>query len=129
MMESDAGTSSVDGRALFPLYTITFIGTLRFGIILTFLVFLVTKYGGNALVYGALASTDLLFSLSEPPFWTGGLACWVFLVTLLLFALFFARALDGVTGGNVSVANAYLADLTSEKERNKNYGRIIGLIK
>ncbi|AKB29425.1 class H tetracycline resistance efflux protein [Methanosarcina siciliae C2J] len=51
------------------------------------------------------------------------------MVTLLLFALFFARALDGVTGGNVSVANAYLADLTSEKERNKNYGRIIGLIK
>ena len=26
--------------------------------------------------------------------------------------------------GNVSVANAYLADLTSEEERNKNYGRM-----
>jgi len=47
-----------------------------------------------------------------------------FTVTLPLFALFFARALDGITGGNISVANAYLADLTSEEDRNKNYGRI-----
>lgn len=47
-----------------------------------------------------------------------------FTITLPLLALFFARALDGATGGNVSVANAYLADLTSEEERNKNYGRM-----
>jgi len=163
-MESDAETSSVDGKALFPLYTITFIGTLGFGIILTFLVFLVTKYGGNALIYGILASTYPAFQLIGAPIlgrWSdlygrkkilllsqiGTLIAWViffvalffpitplievrsdllgiFTVTLPLLALFFARALDGITGGNVSVANAYLADLTSEEERNKNYGRM-----
>ena len=47
-----------------------------------------------------------------------------FVITLPILVLFFARALDGITGGNVSVANAYLADITEEKERNKNFGRM-----
>ena len=33
-------------------------------------------------------------------------------LTLLLLLVFAARALDGATGGNISVANAYVADLT-----------------
>ncbi len=33
-------------------------------------------------------------------------------LTLPLFLVFAARALDGATGGNISVANAYVADLT-----------------
>ena len=153
-----------DGKELFPLYTVTFIGTLGFGIILTFLVFLVTDYGGNALIYGLLGSTYPAFQLIGAPVlgrWSdlygrrkilllsqiGTLIAWIiflialflpvitfkkvesdilgaFTITLPLLALFFARALDGITGGNVSVANAYLADLTSEEERNKNYGRM-----
>jgi DHA1 family tetracycline resistance protein-like MFS transporter len=153
-----------DGKALFPLYTVTFIGTLGFGIILIFLVFLVTDYGGNTLIYGLLGSTYPAFQLIGAPIlgrWSdlygrkkilflsqiGTLIAWVmflialflpvitlktvesdllgaFTITLPLLALFFARALDGVTGGNVSVANAYLADLTAEEDRNKNYGRM-----
>ena len=38
--------------------------------------------------------------------------------------LFVARALDGVTGGNVSVANAYLADITDEAERSASFGKM-----
>ncbi|ADI73823.1 major facilitator superfamily MFS_1 [Methanohalobium evestigatum Z-7303] len=45
-----------------------------------------------------------------------------FNLTVPLLILFVARALDGITGGNVSVANAYLADITSEEDRSKNYG-------
>lgn len=44
--------------------------------------------------------------------------------TLPLVVLFVARAIDGLTGGNVSVANAYLADITSEDDRTRNYGRM-----
>jgi MFS family permease len=164
MMIRDSESSSADGKALFPLYAITFIGTLGFGVILTFLVYLVTDYGGNALIYGLLASTYPAFQLIGAPIlgrWSdlygrkkilllsqiGTLLAWViflvalflpviplmevrsdllgtFTLTLPLFALFFARALDGATGGNISVANAYLADLTSEEDRNKNYGRM-----
>ena len=46
-----------------------------------------------------------------------------FVLTLPLVVLILARALDGLTGGNVSVANAYLADVTTEKERAPAFGR------
>jgi MFS family permease len=45
-------------------------------------------------------------------------------LTLPLVCLFAARALDGITGGNVSVANAYLADITTEEDRKSNYGKM-----
>jgi MFS family permease len=38
--------------------------------------------------------------------------------------LFVARAIDGITGGNVSVANAYLADISSNEDRSKNFGKM-----
>ena len=47
-----------------------------------------------------------------------------FSLTLPLIILFVARALDGITGGNVSVANAYLADITDEKHRSENFGKM-----
>ncbi len=47
-----------------------------------------------------------------------------FTLTLPLVVLFAARALDGFTGGNVAVAHAYLADVTDERERSKNFGRL-----
>jgi len=47
-----------------------------------------------------------------------------FTVTLPLILLFVARALDGITGGNVSVANAYLSDITPEDRRKQNFGKM-----
>jgi MFS family permease len=38
--------------------------------------------------------------------------------------LFLARALDGITGGNISVANSYLADVSKDKNRSKNFGKM-----
>jgi MFS family permease len=43
-------------------------------------------------------------------------------LALPLVLIFAARAFDGLTGGNVAVANAYLADLTTEQQRKKYYG-------
>jgi MFS transporter, DHA1 family, tetracycline resistance protein len=45
-------------------------------------------------------------------------------ITLPLLVLFFARLIDGLTGGNISVANAYLADISSNEERSKNFGKM-----
>jgi len=42
-----------------------------------------------------------------------------FFISIPLIILIIARALDGITGGNVSVANAYIADITKEKDRKK----------
>ena len=40
-------------------------------------------------------------------------------ITLPLLILFLARAIDGITGGNISVANAYLAEISSNENRSK----------
>lgn len=150
--------------SLFPILLVNFIGTLGFSIVLPFLVFLVTDFGGNALVFGIVAAMYPAFQLVGAPIlgrWSdhygrkkvllvsqgGTLAAWIifllalflpvenifdvdsaifgtFVITLPLLVLFVARSLDGITGGNVSVANAYLADVTSEANRSKNFGKM-----
>ncbi|GAB3337981.1 MFS transporter [Marivirga atlantica] len=46
------------------------------------------------------------------------------LFTLPLLVLFIARAFDGLTGGNISVANAYLSDISDKSNRKKNFGKM-----
>ncbi len=151
-------------QSLLPILSVNFVGTLGFSIVLPFLVFLVAKWGGNALIYGLLGATYSAFQLIGAPIlgrWSdrygrrkilllsqlGTLVSWaIFLVafllpthalieldsptlgqfalTLPLIVLFVARAADGLTGGNVSVANAYLADITEEDQRSENFGKM-----
>ncbi len=47
-----------------------------------------------------------------------------FTVSMPLILLFIARALDGITGGNISVANAYLADISTDETRKTNFGQM-----
>ena len=84
-------------------------------------VLLLSQFGtlvswGVFLVAFAMPTSGLLFIDNR---WIGD-----FTLTLPLLILFLARAFDGLTGGNVSVSNAYLADITSEKDRSKNYGQM-----
>jgi len=41
-----------------------------------------------------------------------------------LFMLFFARSLDGITGGNITTAQAYISDITTEEERTQSLGML-----
>jgi MFS family permease len=149
---------------ILPILSVNFVGTLGFSIVLPFLVFLVTRWGGNALVYGVTGATYSLLQLVGAPIlgrWSdvygrrkilllsqlGTLVSWLvflvafalpteplvsvssstfgqFAVTLPLVVIFVARAFDGLTGGNVSVANAYLADITERESRNANFGKM-----
>jgi MFS transporter, DHA1 family, tetracycline resistance protein len=157
-------TSLVKQPTLFPILLVNFVGTLGFSIVLPFLVFLVMKFGGNAIVYGLLAATYPAFQLIGAPVlgrWSdifgrkkvlllsnvGTSVGWIlflyalflpsekslsidiaflgtFVITIPLLVLFLARAIDGITGGNISIANAYLADLSSDKTRSKNFGKM-----
>ncbi|GMN09787.1 MFS transporter [Croceitalea sp. MTPC9] len=45
-------------------------------------------------------------------------------MTLPLLIIFFARIFDGFTGGNISVANAYMSDISTDADRNRNFGRM-----
>jgi MFS transporter, DHA1 family, tetracycline resistance protein len=149
--------------SLFPILLVNFVGTLGFSIVLPFLVFVVMKFGGNAIVYGLLAATYPAFQLIGSPIlgkWSdiygrkkilllsnvGTSIGWLlflfalflpsnsfnihialigaFVVIVPLLVLFLARAIDGITGGNISIANAYLADLSSDSTRSKNFGQM-----
>lgn len=46
------------------------------------------------------------------------------LVTGQLWLLYFSRALDGFTGGNIGVANSAIADMSNASNRAKNFGLI-----
>ncbi|MGC2561524.1 MAG: MFS transporter [Nitrososphaeraceae archaeon] len=156
--------SLVKRPSLFPILLVNFVGTLGFSIVLPFLVFLVMKFGGDAIVYGLLAATYPAFQLIGAPLlgrWSdiygrkkvlllsnvGTSVGWIlflfalflpaeksftidltFLGTIIIIAplvlLFLARAIDGITGGNISIANAYLADLSSDETRSKNFGKM-----
>ncbi len=67
----------------------------------------------------------LAFLLPETELWaqntelTGSYA-----MTLPLILIFVARIFDGFTGGNVSVANAYLSDISTDEDRNANFGKM-----
>ena len=47
-----------------------------------------------------------------------------FTLSLPLIVLFVGRALDGLTGGNISVANAYLVDISTDENRKSNFGKM-----
>jgi MFS family permease len=51
----------------------------------------------------------------------------IFGYSLALWVIAFSRILDGITGGNASVTNAYVADVTSPKEKSYIFGYLGGI--
>ncbi|QTN39839.1 MFS transporter [Cryomorphaceae bacterium] len=81
---------------------------------------LLLSQGGTLLAW-ILFITALL--LPKWTLWEGGQSD-SYVMTVPLALIFLARMLDGYTGGNVSVANAYLADVTDENDREANFGKM-----
>src|SRR5687768_5793902 len=83
---------------------------------------LLVSHGGTLIgwlffLFALFLPVENLFSVSSTFFGT-------IVITLPLLVLFFARLIDGITGGNISVANAYLADISTDENRSKNFGKI-----
>ena len=76
-----------------------------------------TLIGWIFFLFALFLPIENLFSIDSPLFGT-------IVITIPLIVLFFARAIDGITGGNVSVANAYLADVSTDVNRSKNFGKM-----
>ena len=150
--------------SLYPLYLVNFINALGFSIVIPYLVFWATDFGGSPALYGALGATYAGFQLLGAPMLgtasdyygrkkilflsqLGTLISWIGILfallsprtllgqfesdwlgrvelTLPLILLVVARAFDGLTAGNISIANAYLSDVSSEKDKSKNFGRM-----
>src|SRR5665213_2550149 len=45
-------------------------------------------------------------------------------LTLPMLSIFIARGVDGLTAGDVSVANAYIADIAAPEERKTDFGKM-----
>lgn len=129
-------------KRLIIIFMTVFIDLVGFGIIIPLNPYLAGKFGATPLQVGLLMSVYSLFQFIFSPIW-GQLSDRygrrpVILLSLLgaavahtgfafastFYGLVFARALAGLFGGNISAAMAYIADITSEKDRSKGMGLI-----
>lgn len=89
------------------------------------------QYGRRPILLVSIAGTALgflLLGLAEPLGAALGTALFggslVAINLIVLSLLFVSRILDGLTGGNISVAQAYISDITTEENRAKGLGLI-----
>jgi len=129
-------------KSLFTIFAIVFVDLLGFGIILPLLPYIAEKYHANPAQIGALTATYSFFQLIASPILGKlsdrygrkkilivsqlGSAVGYLLLALSnnLALLFVSRIIDGVTGGNISIAQAYIADVTTRENRAKGMGMI-----
>ncbi len=129
-----------NNRQMMTIFLVVFIDLLGFGIILPLLPYIAQKYEATPVVIGLLSGSYSLFQFIAGPILgrlsdrygrkklliisqLGSMAGYV----LLAFAgslplLFLSRIIDGITGGNISIAQAYMADVTDKKTRAKGMG-------
>ncbi|MDZ7636852.1 MAG: MFS transporter [Bryobacterales bacterium] len=128
--------------ALTLIFATIFLDLLGVGILVPVIPFLVRQFDSDALTVGLLAlsfsaaqfvCSPALGVLSDrygrrPVLLLSllGTAFGYFLFGLAgsLLLLFIARLIDGATGGNISTAQAYIADITPPQDRAKNFGLV-----
>ena len=144
-------------KRLLPAYLLTFVNVLGMSILMPVLPFVVESYDAPKWIYGLLLTLYSVFQFFGAPYLgrlsdsngrkpillisqAGTLLSWfIFLLALYLpetpflgFALplwiiGLSRILDGITGGNTSVANAYVSDITTREEKSYIFGYLGGI--
>lgn len=129
-------------RPLFVIFLTIFVNLVGFGIIIPLLPFYAQTFGASPFVIGLLfasfslsqlVASPLLGELSDRwgrrPVLILSLVGTVVSFTMLAVAeslamLFAARIVDGLSGGNITTARAYIADITTEQDRAKAFGML-----
>jgi len=136
----------------FSVFLITFVNGLSMTMLFPVLPFIVKWYNQPEIVLGILLATFSLFQfLAAPIMWAlsdmhgrkpvlmitqlGTFLSWVVLgiasqvpdvsvwiISVPILIIFFSRVFDGITGWNMSVAQAILADMSTPDERTKVFG-------
>jgi DHA1 family tetracycline resistance protein-like MFS transporter len=127
-------------RPFLPIFLIVFIDLLGFGIILPLLPYIAENFAANAAQIGLLTAAYSFFQFIAAPILgslsdrygrknllvlsqIGSAAGYIILgLAGSLPLLFLARIIDGITGGNISIAQAYMADITTKKNRAAGMG-------
>ena len=129
-------------NSLLPLFSVVFVDMLGFGFILPLLPYIASNWGatpaiigliGAAYPFGQFIGAPLVGRYSDrfgrKPLLLISITGTFLSLLMLGFAksiaiIMISRFLDGLTGGNITVAQAYIADVTDEKTRAKSMGMI-----
>jgi DHA1 family tetracycline resistance protein-like MFS transporter len=138
-------------RKLLPILGVTFIDIVGFSMLIPMLPYFVTHFGLSAVVVGVLFATFSFCQLVSAPLWgnisdrigrkmvliisqIGATIGWAMLglapniASALAVApigvVFAARIVEGVSGGNISITQAYVADLVAPRERARAFGLV-----
>ncbi|MFK8045235.1 MAG: MFS transporter [Crocinitomicaceae bacterium] len=144
-------------KKLLPAYLLVFVNVLGFSILMPVLPFIVEDYGAPKWVFGLMLTLYSASQFIGSPWLgamsdqkgrkpilmvsqAGTLLSWfVFLgalftpyisiygVAIPLVLVGLSRVFDGITGGNASVANAYVADITTPEEKSYIFGYLGGI--
>src|SRR3989338_1338415 len=119
----------------FLIFLIVFVNFLGYGIVFPILPLLTESYGGDPLISGILIGVFSLMQVGAMPvlgrlsdrygrrpllifsLWGTVLSFLMMGMTHSIFWLLIARIIDGASGGNISIAQAYIADITDKKDR------------
>jgi MFS transporter, DHA1 family, tetracycline resistance protein len=131
------------GRSpLVIIFVTVFIDLIGFGIVIPVLPLYAQKYGASETVIGLLLAiysvmqfifAPILGKLSDrvgrrPVLFVSLIGTAIGFLTMglahTLWLLFLARIIDGITGGNISTAQAYIADVTPPDKRSSAMGLI-----
>lgn len=129
-------------RSLPILFSVVVVDLIGFGIVLPILPFYADEFGASGFLLGSLLAIHALLQFAFAPVWgrlsdrigrrpvmlttMAGTAVALLLLGLAdsIAALFVARALSGAFAANISVATAYVTDVTAESDRTKYMGMI-----
>lgn len=129
-------------KGLLTIFLIVFIDLLGFGLILPLLPYIAEKFQANPFQIGLLAAVYSFFQFISAPIMgrmsdrfgrkkllflsqLGSVAGFLLLgVANTLPLIFLSRIIDGITGGNISIAQAYIADITTPENRAKGMGML-----
>jgi MFS transporter, DHA1 family, tetracycline resistance protein len=127
---------------ILPILGVTFIDILGFSILLPILPYFVKSFGSNDVVVGLLFSTFAACQFVAGPVWgnvsdrigrkkvlivsqIGATIGWFMLAFAHTIGMvFIARMVEGASGGNISVTQAYVADLVEPKERGRAFSYV-----
>jgi DHA1 family tetracycline resistance protein-like MFS transporter len=127
-------------KPLLVLFLTILVNLIGFGIIIPLLPFYATSYGASPVMIGLLFASFSVSQLFAAPLLGEWSDRWgrrpVLILSLIgttlsfvmlamatsLWMLFAARIIDGLSGGNITTARAYIADVTTDEDRAKAYG-------
>lgn len=129
-------------KPLFAIFLIVFLDLLGFGLILPLLPYYADTFNASDTLIGLLVASNAAAQLIGAPLLGRFSDRWgrrpILIISLIgtgvsfillgiansLLILFVSRILDGLTGANISVAQAYITDVTDDENRARGLGLV-----